>query len=107
MNIEKTIIIPGTGATPAKNNKVVVHYTGSFEDGRIFDSSVQRGQPFSFILGVGQVIAGWDRTVAEMKIGEKCRVKIPSELAYGARGAGGIIPPHTDLIFEIELLSFN
>ncbi len=97
----------GTGLTPPNHSNVIVHYTGMFKDGRVFDSSVSRGQPFSFILGAGQVIRGWDMAVAGMKQGEKSRFVIPSEYAYGSNGAGGVIPPNTDLVFDIELLGWK
>ena len=95
-------------AKKAENGKMVkVHYTGYFKDGRIFDSSVQRGQPFSFKIGGGMVIKGWDEGVALMKVGEKFRFIIPYQLAYGENGYPGVIPPKTDLIFDIELLEVN
>ncbi len=95
-------------APKAENGKMVkVHYTGYFKDGKIFDSSVQRGQPFSFKLGAGMVIKGWDEGVALMKVGEKFRFIIPYKLAYGENGYPGAIPPKTDLIFDVELLEVN
>lgn len=101
----------GTGAEATKGHKVSVHYTGwlnnAGEKGQKFDSSVDRGQPFQFNLGVGQVIAGWDEGVAGMKIGGKRTLLIPSALGYGTRGAGGAIPPNADLIFDVELLGVN
>ena len=101
------IVTEGTGAVAASGNTVVVHYTGTFMDGRVFDSSVERGQPFEFRLGAGMVIRGWDIGVEGMKIGEKRILQIPSDLAYGSRGAGGVIPPNTDLVFEVELLGIK
>jgi FKBP-type peptidyl-prolyl cis-trans isomerase FkpA len=98
----------GTGATPKPGQTAVVHYTGwLYQDGakgKKFDSSVDRGQPFEFPLGQHRVIGGWDEGVASMKVGGKRTLIIPPELGYGARGAGGVIPPNATLIFEIELL---
>ncbi len=99
--------------SPEKGKPVTVHYTGwlgvddgkgNFEKGAKFDSSVDRGTPFQFVIGVGMVIRGWDEGVMGMKVGEKRRLIIPSELGYGARGAGASIPPHSTLIFDVELL---
>ena len=94
----------GTGATALAGQTVTVHYSGWLENGNKFDSSIDRGQPFSFPLGAGRVIKGWDEGVQGMKVGGKRRLIIPSGLGYGARGAGGAIPPHATLIFEVELL---
>jgi peptidylprolyl isomerase len=98
----------GTGATPKSGQTAVVHYTGwLYQDGakgKKFDSSVDRGQPFEFPLGQRRVIGGWDEGVATMKVGGKRTLIIPPELGYGARGAGGVIPPNATLIFDIELL---
>jgi peptidylprolyl isomerase len=98
----------GDGATATSGNKVSVHYTGWLYNngakGAKFDSSVERGQPFQFTLGAHQVIAGWDEGVAGMKVGGKRTLIIPPELGYGARGAGGVIPPNATLMFDVELL---
>jgi FKBP-type peptidyl-prolyl cis-trans isomerase len=98
----------GDGATATPGNKVSVHYTGWLYNngakGTKFDSSVDRGQPFQFTLGAHQVIAGWDEGVAGMKVGGKRTLIIPPELGYGARGAGGVIPPNATLMFDVELL---
>ena len=97
---------------PVMGQRVVAHYTGWLdagegELGEKFDSSVDRGEPFEFIVGIGQVIRGWDMALQDMKIGEKRRVFIPSELGYGARGAGAVIPPNADLVFDIELIDIK
>lgn len=99
--------VSGNGATPKKGQLVTVHYTGKFTDGRKFDSSVDRNEPFSFVLGEGQVIAGWDQGIAKMKVGDKVTMTIPPELAYGDAGYPGAIPPRSTLIFEVELLSVD
>ncbi len=95
----------GQGDEAASGATVDVHYTGWLTDGSKFDSSLDRGQPFSFTLGARQVISGWDQGVAGMKVGGKRKLTIPPELGYGDRGAGGVIPPGATLIFEVELLA--
>ena len=101
----------GTGAEATPGHHVTVHYTGWLDNGgqkgRKFDSSVDRGEPFDFALGAGQVIPGWDQGVAGMKVGGKRTLTIPPALGYGARGAGGVIPPNATLIFDVELLKVN
>ncbi len=94
----------GNGAKPKKGDKVKIHYTGYLKDGKMFDSSVKRNQPFQTEIGVGRVIQGWDEGVLELNTGTKAVLYIPSHLAYGSRGAGRVIPPNADLIFEVELL---
>jgi FKBP-type peptidyl-prolyl cis-trans isomerase FkpA len=94
----------GTGDEAKAGKSVSVHYTGWLENGTKFDSSLDRRQPFSFPLGAGHVIRGWDEGVAGMKVGGKRKLTIPPNLGYGARGAGGVIPPNATLIFEVELL---
>lgn len=93
----------GNGASPVKGKQVKVHYTGTLENGKKFDSSEGR-EPFSFVIGVGQVISGWDEGVMSMKVGGKRKLIIPSKLGYGERGAGGVIPPNAILLFDVELL---
>ena len=94
----------GTGDEAVNGKPVRVHYTGWLTNGQKFDSSVDRGQPFTFRLGAGEVIQGWDEGVKGMKVGGKRQLKIPASLGYGARGAGGVIPPNATLIFDVELL---
>ena len=94
----------GTGELAVAGKTTTVHYTGRLTNGQKFDSSVDRGQPFSFPLGAGRVIKGWDEGVKGMKVGGKRTLTIPSALGYGARGAAGVIPPHATLVFDVELL---
>jgi peptidylprolyl isomerase len=97
----------GTGPTPQTGQTVLVHYTGTLEDGKKFDSSYDRGEPIRFVLGVGQVIKGWDEGLKTMQVGGQRQLTIPSELAYGAHGAGNIIPPHATLLFDVELVGIE
>ena len=98
-------IAVGAGAEAVSGQRVTVHYTGWLTDGTKFDSSKDRNDPFKFHLGQGQVIAGWDEGVPGMKVGGARKLTIPPQLGYGARGAGGVIPPNATLVFEVELLA--
>ncbi len=97
----------GDGAQPQTGQTVMVHYTGMLEDGTVFDSSRERNRPFSFRIGVGQVIRGWDEGVGMMHVGDRWKITIPPELGYGERGAGGVIPANATLIFDVELLRIS
>ncbi|MEK7532504.1 MAG: FKBP-type peptidyl-prolyl cis-trans isomerase [Patescibacteria group bacterium] len=97
----------GEGVEAKAGDTVSVHYTGWLTDGTKFDSSVDRGEPFEFNLGAGEVIKGWDQGVAGMKVGGKRKLTIPPDLGYGDRGAGGLIPPGATLVFEVELLTIK
>ena len=97
-------LVEGAGPEAQAGQQVSVHYTGWLTDGSKFDSSVDRNQPFQFALGRGMVIRGWDEGVAGMKVGGRRKLTIPPQLGYGARGAGGVIPPNATLVFEVELL---
>jgi FKBP-type peptidyl-prolyl cis-trans isomerase len=100
----KEDLVIGRGATAAPGQDVVVHYVGWMQDGKQFDSSRSRRDPLDFALGAGDVIKGWDEGIPGMKVGGKRRLTIPSALAYGEHGCGGVIPPHATLVFEVELL---
>ncbi|MEM9149209.1 MAG: FKBP-type peptidyl-prolyl cis-trans isomerase [Cyanobacteria bacterium P01_F01_bin.3] len=102
--LQYVVIAEGDGAQPQPGQRVFVHYVGTLEDGTKFDSSRDRGRPFDFTIGRGQVIKGWDEGVGDMKVGDRRKLIIPPELGYGARGAGGVIPPNATLIFDVELL---
>lgn len=103
--IEDTLVGQGDGVKAY--DKVTIHYTGYLESGKVFDSSVTRGTPFSCVIGVGQVIAGWDQGILDLKVGGKRKLIIPYQMAYGEAGYPPIIPPKSTLIFEVELLKIN
>ena len=109
--LQITDTLAGTGASPKTGQTCVMHYTGwlyeNGQKGKKFDSSVDRGKPFAFTIGVGQVIKGWDEGVATMQVGGKRTLIIPPQLGYGPRGAGGVIPPNATLLFEVELLDIK
>mmetsp|Transcript_50519 Transcript_50519/g.54611 ORF Transcript_50519/g.54611 Transcript_50519/m.54611 type:complete len:131 (-) Transcript_50519:256-648(-) len=109
MGVEKEINTEGDGTTfPKTGDQLTMHYTGTLSsDGKQFDSSVTRGKPFQFVIGVGAVIKGWDEGVAQMSLGEKSKLFITSDYGYGERGAPGAIPPNSDLTFEVELLAIG
>ena len=102
--LEYVEVEAGKGAQAVAGKTVKVHYTGKFPNGKVFDSSLGRGEPLEFKLGAGRVIKGWDEGIALMKVGGKATLTIPPELAYGERGAGGAIPPNTTLVFDVELV---
>ena len=104
VSVQNKTIINSLNLKIEKGKKVAVHYEGSLANGQVFDSSYARKEPIEFTLGIGQVIAGWDEGIALLKEGEKARFVIPSDLGYGSRGAGGVIPPDATLIFDVELV---
>ena len=104
---KKTTKIGIDNLKPQIGDLLTVHYTGYLQNGRVFDSSVNKGKPFSFRVGLGQVIPGWDQAFLGMTKGEKARLTIPPNLAYGNQGAGGVIPPNATLIFDVELLNIQ
>ena len=105
--LKYTVLKAGKGAKPKPGQEVFVHYTGTLTNGKKFDSSRDKGQPFSFKVGAGQVIPGWDEALSTMKVGERRKLTIPPKLGYGAAGAGGVIPPNATLIFDVELLKLG
>jgi FKBP-type peptidyl-prolyl cis-trans isomerase FkpA len=108
MPLESVDLVVGQGAEAKSGQRVSVHYTGTLTNGKKFDSSLDRGKPFSFTLGAGEVIKGWDQGVAGMKVGGKRKLTIPPELAYGSRAVGGdLIPANSTLVFEVELLGVS
>ena len=108
MELEIKTTAAGSGERKTKNgDKIAVHYTGKLTDGTKFDSSLDRGTPFEFQIGQGMVIAGWDKGLLDMQVGEKRTLTIPADMGYGAQGAGGIIPPNATLIFDVELMAIK
>jgi len=108
MGVTVETLAPGDGKSfPKKGQTVVVHYTGTLTSGKKFDSSKDRGKPFKFKIGMGQVIKGWDEGVAQMSVGQRANLTCTPDYAYGSEGAGGVIPPNATLIFEVELLGLE
>mmetsp|Transcript_41542 Transcript_41542/g.50358 ORF Transcript_41542/g.50358 Transcript_41542/m.50358 type:complete len:108 (-) Transcript_41542:222-545(-) len=107
MGVEKKILQEGTGPQPTKGQGVAAHYTGTLMDGTKFDSSRDRGKPLEFTVGVGQVIKGWDEGILSMKVGERAELICSPDYAYGAAGAGGVIPPNATLKFDVELVAIK
>ncbi|XP_020609870.1 peptidyl-prolyl cis-trans isomerase FKBP1A-like [Orbicella faveolata] len=107
MGVEKETIKEGGGASPKTGQTVVVHYTGTLTDGKKFDSSRDKGRPFRFKLGTGQVIKGWDEGVAKMKVGERAKLTCSPDYGYGPQGYPGVIPPNATLVFDVELLGIE
>ncbi len=105
--VKVEIVKQGSGPLPQQGQKVTAHYTGTLQSGKKFDSSRDRGKPFSFTLGRGQVIRGWDEGFAVLPVGSRAILTVPPEAGYGARGAGGVIPPNATLIFDVELLAVD
>ena len=108
MELKIEVLQEGDGETVTKKGDTIsVHYTGTLEDGTKFDSSIDRGEPFLFTIGAGQVIQGWEQGTLDMKVGEKRKLTIPAELGYGSSGAGNLIPPNATIIFDIELMGIQ
>ena len=107
MEYKKEVVIEGTGPICPKGSNVIAHYTGRLQNGQKFDSSYDRREPLQFRVGVGQVIKCWDVGITQMKVGEKAILTCPPDMAYGARGIPGVIPPKSTLLFDVELLSYK